>query len=385
MMHRNTHIAFWVGLLLCLATNAGAQQAVSLQLDNVLLPLKQRADIPQKSSAFRMNGSSLPLHIGYDAEGRVKHVGVSIFSDEEKKAIGQMLCDFHERFLLSVLLEENDSKAHEMLKRNNAEIITSGISFDKQLKRSTLEQALARVISEKPRFVSARDSRQWNTAWQGEAFSLSLSFPVDIQLITGMDKKELGTAFCQQLNEMPEVKFQPSPLFLDVESATQVRKNMFKSAGESYLTDAINSSIYFEKGIGTEPYIAVFDAKYPEESTKNLFLSPNHQAGKLQISIRQKGYDNMPEYTVVLSKLLTFVQDEHETFVGIEQCSQKKLNFTVIFKSKGHAYHHLLFVETTPDILFKADRPLNATLYTYIPTGNVKDLYYNQWETEKKE
>lgn len=371
---------FISGILLLISPLINAQEFSSLQIEEIYSRLLKKIAIPDKEGTFTILNSPLLFHIEYSKE-RVKHLGLSLFTEEEKKVIGRPICDFHERLMLSVLLEDNDREANEYVSQNGIKLIISGNGT--LFRRSELEKALHAIQKEKPRFVAARNNFDWTTSWTGETSKLTVTFPANIQLIMGMDKKEMGMFFAQELSEYTTGKLSQEPIVFDIENAVRLRKDMFMIPGESLYIKQINSNIYVAKD-HLEQYTPVFDAKYPEESVANLFVSPGNWSENLQINIRHEIYDSTYNYQKPLSQLLSFLQDDFETFVGIEHCSAKRLAFTVIFRSINYTYHHLLFVETTPEVIFTGKVPLNSTLYTYIPNHNIKDLYHNQWIEEKK-
>ena len=366
-------------LLLFFLSGLKAQQFASLQLENIFRSLSDKFELPPESGVFTPQTFRLPLRVTYDTEGKIIHLGIAIFSKNEQDVIGKMLCDFQERYLLDVLLQPDDEKARAFLRKNKTEVSISGIALETQFKQEYLEEAIRRIIDGNPLYTLVHENYQWGVLWEDELFCLVFKFPSDIQLILGMDKKEIGDFFEHQLNQYQPTQFEHTPLILDADYLKPLRKDMFVLPGSTFFIEEMRSDIYLIKD-SISGYKTVFDAKYPEESIANLFISPDGRVENLEINIRHKGYDETPSFNENLYHLLSFMNKDFETYFGIEHLSSEKLEFTVIFRNKEYTFYHLLFVETTLDAIFEGSEPLKGTLYTYIPNQNIKNLYYEREE-----
>ena len=368
-----------VGLwLICFGLQA--RQFVSMQLETTYQLLQNRCVLPTSDAVFPIENSPLSFCVEYNAEGKIKHLGIAIFSKDEKAAIGEHLCNFHERFLMNTLLEPSDIKAREYLQHHRIDISLSGIGLDKQFRRKDLEQALVQITKNNRRFLALKEDFNWVTNWTDDMFGVSMKFPADIQLILGMDKLEMGLFFRNELQSftLAQGVHKPKPLLINSNSLKEIRNNMYAVEGESYYIRQMNSNIYVVND-SLSGYSTVFHPKYPEESVANLFVSPDANAEKLRVELHHKIYDTTYVYAKPLYEFLSFLHDDFDTFVGIEHCSKERLDLTVMFRSKNYTYHHLLFVQTTPETLFTAENLLIGTLYAYIPNHNIKDLYYDKW------
>ncbi len=353
-----------------------AQQFASQQLEHVFRPLKNKCELPAESGVFNAKDVGLPLRVQYDQDGIVSHLGVAVFSENERETIGETLCNFQERYLLDVLLQPNDERAREFLNQHKTVINICGVAVEDQFKRKNLEAAIRFILKEKSRRALVRENYIWEVTWESGAFCLNFRFPSDVQLIMGMDKKEIGLFFEHQLKGFNAGQFEYEPIILDAEKLQQIRNNMYLLPGSTYFIKEMKSDIYLVKD-SIKGYTTVFDTKYPEESVADLFISPGRQAENIQMQIHHKVYDSTYVLDENLFHFLSFLRKDFETYVGIEHMSAEKLNFTVIFRNKDYTFHHMLFVETTLDAVFTAKKPLKGTLYTYIPNQNIKNLYKN--------
>ena len=359
-----------------------AQQFASLQLERIFNSFGKNFELPLESGIFNPKTFNLPLRIVYDSEKIITHLGIAVFSEEEQDALGITLCDFQERYLLEVLLQEDDDKATAFIMQNKTAINTCGIAIGAQFKQQYLKEAIKQIIDGKPRYTLVHENYTWEVLWEGEMFCLGFKFPSDIQLILGMDKKEIGLFFERQLRQFRYKPFEPKPLMLDADNLTTLRKDMFTLPGSTFFIQEMRSDIYLIKD-SISGYKTVFDAKYPDESIANLFIRPDQWAEKLNINISHKGYDETPVFNENLYHLLSFMHSDCETYFGIEHLSAEKLEFTVIFRNKNYTFYHLLYVETTLDAIFVGNEPLKGTLHTYIPNQHIKNLYHDR-EWKKK-
>jgi len=370
-----------IGLLLFSLSGLKAQQFASLQLERIFNSLDNKVELPPESGIFNSKTLGLPLRVVYDPERIITHLGIAIFSTDEQDAIGITLCNFQERFLLEVLLQSGNNQAIMFMMQHKTEINTCGISIETQFKQQYLKEAIRRIIDSKPHYSLTRENYTWEVLWEGELYCLGFKFPSDIQLMLGMDKKEIGQFFERQLKQFQHKPFEPAPLVLDAENLKTLRKDMFTLPGSTFFIEEMRSDIYLIKD-SISGYKTVFDAKYPGESIANLFVYPNQQSEKLNINILHKGYDDTPAFNDNLYHLLAFLHKDCETYFGIEHLSSEKLEFTVIFRNKKYTFYHLLYVQTNLDAIFTGNEPLKGTLYTYIPNQNIKSLYNDREKTE---
>jgi predicted nucleic acid-binding Zn finger protein len=103
------------------------------------------------------------------------------------------------------------------------------------------------------------------------------------------------------------------------------------------------------------------------------------------MTVRQRMYGNREkQYQLSLSDFFCYLKDDFDAYVGIEKCTPEELNFTVMYRSKYYNCYHLLYVQTAPENIFDRKERLQATLHTYIPNQNIKNLYGEYIENDKR-
>jgi hypothetical protein len=344
----------------------GAQTFATRQLEylNSLMP----CSLPTTTTVFNCPQiSNLPLKVEYNLAGVVSHLGLSLFSDSLKThKLTKPLYDFEERLFLEAFLQGDEAKARKLLQENRILLSNTGSisgSFHQQL-----ENGLRLASMDSVEYVMTKDSLIWTSEWRGKTGNFMLRFPANYDLISGMDKKEIETVFARQLQSF-QCKGVTTPSIKGyLGDLEQLNRSNYVIRGKELFIKAMNSNVYF--GV-------LFDRNYPEESITNLFNDPDPQCSKgLDLQIRQITYggDSLT-YRMKLHDFQCFMNEDYEVFTGIEKCTDKVAEFSVIYRSKWYNCYHLLYVKTTPQILFDKVEPLNAVLYTFIPNQNIKNLY----------
>ena len=364
MIKRITIIA---ALFLCFHS-LEAQNFATQQLE--YLAGLMRCSLPERSGTFHCPEiSNLPLIIEYDTAGVVCHLGISLFPDSIKNhTLSKPLYDFQERLFLEVFLQGDETKARKLLEENKVKWTDYSTTLGAGTFFNSLEKSLQITSTKGVEYVMKKDSLTWTSSWQGDNSSFVLRFPANFDLISGMDKKESEIWLAKQLqNFQCNGKSAPS-VKGDIGELQQQNRSIYVLRGKEQFVKAINSNVYFQ---------VLYDRDFPEESIANLFNYPDQQRTKgLDLDIRQVAYggDSLM-YRIKLSEFQCFFGDDYEVFTGIEKCSEKNAEFSIIYKSKWYNYYHLLYVKTTPEILFNKTEPLKAVFYTFVPNQNIKNLF----------
>jgi len=360
-------IAGIIVLVLCFHS-LGAQTFATRQL--AYLAELMKCPLPEHSSTFYCPAiSTLPLKVEYDAAEVVTHLGFSLFSDSLKThALAKPLYDFQERLFLEVFLQRDETKARKLLQEYNVQWSDYSQTFGAGSFFTSLENSLRLASMENVEYVMTKDSLTWTSSWQSENRSFVLCFPANYDLISGMDKKEAEIALAKQLRTFQCNGMTAVPVSGNIGELKQLNRSNYLLQGNELFIKAMNSNVYFQ---------VLYDRNFPEESIANLFNYPDLQRTKgLDLQIRQVAYggDSLT-YRIKLSDFQCFIGDDYEVFTGIEKCTDKVAEFSVIYKSRWYNYCHLLYVKTTPQNLFDKTEALNALFYTFIPTHNIKNLY----------
>ena len=332
-------------------------------------------NLPQQSDTFYCPKiSALPLLIEYDTSGKVCHLGVSIFSKFIKDSVGKPVCDFQERLFLEVFLQGDEAKARKLLDEYKVKW-TDGYYGSTSFFKS-LEYSLSYASKEATSYVLTKDSLSWISSWSDSTRFFNLCFLSNYDLILGMDKKEAESWFAELLRDFNCESPAVSQLIVETEDLAQLNRSVYVKRDKNIFIQYMNSNLYFMRDTVTYAFHLLYDNKLPKETIVNLFNHPDRQSEGLKLHIKQMVYGGESQSIIMkLSDFQCFMGDDYESFVGVEKCTTDTAEFSVIYKSKFYNCWHLLFVQTSPQILFDKSDALKATLYTFIPNHNIKNLY----------
>jgi hypothetical protein len=348
----------------------GAQHFASRQL--AYLAGLMNCSLPQQTDTFHCPKiSSLPLCIAYDKAGAVSHLGISLFAGALKSdTLSKPLYDFQERLFLEVFLQQDETKARKLLQEYNVQWTDYSLTLGAGAFFNSLENSLRLSAPKKVQYKMTKEKSTWTSSWEDGKSTFVLRFPANFDLISGMDKKELERWLAKQLQNIECIPAARPSISIRIEDMEQLKQSIYVRRGQSLFVRDMNNNLY----VDSRP---VFDRNYPEESIANLFNYPDTQRSKgLVLQIKQTAYGGESQsYKVKLSDFQCFIGDDYEVFTGIEKCTPQALAFSVIYKSKYYNYSHLMYVQTTPECLFDKSGALQATLYSFIPNQNIKNLY----------
>ena len=376
-MKRN--ILVLLACLLCIRS-LEAQNFATRQLEYLAGMLK--CSLPQRAGSFDCpQVTALPLTVEYNKKGAVSHLGIKLFSGSTKtNSLTKPLYDFQERLFLEVFLQGDETKARQLLKEYKVQCMDRSSMLGAGTFFKSLEESLRLTARKDVTFRMTTDSLQWTGSWETpDAGNFILRFPANYDLISGLDKKELEIWFAGQLQnfkgELPPV----SPVSIKIADLEQLRQTVYVKRGDELFVRDMNANRYFE-------FRTIYDRKYPEESVANLFNFPDPQRSKgLDLQIKQVAYSGESQsYRIKLSNLQCFASEDYDTYTGVEKCTVDDIEFSVVFKSKWYNHSLLLYVQTTPKALFEKTGALQATLYTFIPNQNIKNLYKEHIQKQAK-
>jgi len=350
----------------------GAQNFATRQLE--YLSELMNCSLPQQSGTFNCTKiTHFPLLIEYDDAHNICHIGVSIFPESVKNDAGKPVCDFQERLFLELLLQKDETKARKLLEEYKVQYLEPNLGFGSFY--NSLNHFL-NFASGANEYVLTKDSLTWLSLWHNSNQTLSLRFPSNFDLILGMDKKEAEIWIAKQLQHFHCKSSDYFPIFIDSMELEPLNPEVYVKRGNHLFAQNMNSNLYFSTPTDSSWFNLLYDRKFPVESITNLFNYPNQNAEGMYLQIKQVAYGgNAPSYKIKLSDFQCFMRDDNVVFCGIEKCSADVVEFSVIYQNRYYNCYHLLFIQTTPKILFDKTAALQGLFYTFIPNQNINNLY----------
>ncbi len=309
-------------------------------------------------------------------------VGIRLFPRKEGKERNELYFDFAERYWLELLLCKDNFEALSKLKDDKVALFVDGNIFN--LSSPSVKSLLSSAPTDEILFGNS-DSLYY-VGWKNVAGQeIALQFRKRIDLILGMDKRELEYFFFTHLNtyRVPAKAKAESP-----NSSTlgpSAMPNIFVRKGATYLIPEMMSDQYWRKNKDGSMSL-LFDEDYIPESITNLFTGDGNIDTDVKVRVNQRYYTSETQkYECDLSKFCSFMHDEKNiVYVGIDALKDDRVTGVVIYENKDYRYNHGLYF-SAPYTVFK-DRKgyIDATLYTYIPTHNVQTIYGTDDNKPKK-
>ena len=312
------------------------------------------------------------LILAADAKGTINHVGIKLFDRRIIADYPSPVYLFVERYLLWVLLMKDEPAIKERLKEDRV-LFRFGMKLNDKIYLN-LKQSL-REIKQDQSFIITTDNSKYAVTWLEEQRPiLSISFPIQYELIWGMNKKEAEgqfqdglKAFLSKERNLP-VEALPTEMSL-------IRDNCYRSEGDFYGLEDITSYRYYTKR-ADHTYSLIYDRVNPVESVANLFTA--YPDSMIKIEITQRMYGGKRElFTVPLTDFISFCRENGcEIFVGIERQDENSMAGTAIMVNRSLGYNHILYFNVDMRIWDNpGSYPVTAQLYAFVPMHNVSSLY----------
>ena len=234
----------------------------------------------------------------------------------------------------------------------------------------------ARPSVGKTAFALNADAERYTVGWQLADGTLTMVFPKQYELLLGADKMEMEKGLMEELARAGDVDCEVDTLAVaGLEPAA--RKGYYIRKGGHYLANEMHSDTYYRE-IGNGKAVLVFDAALPAESLANLF-----QEGwcgddrRVMIQVQHHCYGNRKvEFMLELPQWVAYCkQHKCDVYFGMEQSDGTTLKGTVIVVNPDLGYNHMLYFECAADLFTRLRPHVDAVLYSYVPTHNIKDLF----------
>lgn len=316
--------------------------------------LRPSADYTEK---FSRQGR--PLHVVTNRWGEVVHVGYYLFPAGLRTLQPSPVYDFLERYLLELELPSQLPRPMRL-------------SLDKVEMKGRLA-AVAAFDGTESFGLSSELMRNYSVRWTREGRELlSISFPMDCQLLTGCNAIELEKNLARDLR-----RTEPLPPCAAVTPRGELTSSGEVSIchGRTYLNEMIRSDLYLRGNAGS--YFLVEDAAKPLQTIPNLMLAgPAGRDYRMDLSLDKYGYD-AEKLSVSLGQWQALCREQGcELYFGVKTLSDGVLTGTLFAVNDRMGYNHVLSVEFPVSLLRGGKGSIRARLLAYIPLHNVSEKYF---------
>lgn len=306
------------------------------------------AALPEGYSHPVANGLLLTTHV---KEQTLDHIGLQLFSDELRVAGNSPVFDFLERYFLQLKYPPVVKTASNMIRDDQFRFLIGNMATIDQL--HTTDD-----------FAFSNDNNRYTATWsrQGRVL-LSVSFPVEYELISGENKIEAE-----------------DNLLSDIKSTVITRVADSPTQADSYINGCFSNRLYFNKGS------LIVSGLHPAETSANIMLSTNTK-GRYDIRMTQISYGFQKKmFQVPLRQWIAFCKNSGcQLYFGIENISsQGEVSAVVIAVNQAENYNHVLTVSIPSQVIVQHQGTIEARLYPYIPTHNVLNMFANYRKSNPK-
>ena len=313
----------------------------TVELERLAKVLAIDADqVPDGYSHPTANGLSLTVH---QTEQTIDHIGLYLFTEEMRQMGKSPVFDFLERYFLQLKYPPRAKSMSNMIRDDEFRFLMGNLGTVDSL----------RLTDE---FSFNYDNRCYQAVWKRNGtVQLSVSFPVEYELISGENKTEAEDNLPADIRSTSIVIPTGKPV---------VRK-------DHYLLESITNRLYLSKGQ------LVSSVRHPAESAANIMLSLQTE-GDYHIRITQVSYGFKKKvFEVPLKQWIAFCQSHGcELYFGIQNLSDSgDVDGVVMAVNAAENYNHVLTVHIPIEAVEGKCGTVEARLYPYVPTHNVLDMF----------
>ena len=339
MNQRLIHII--IGLLAVLTMTAQSQFRTS--------ELRRLATVLSIDTSQLTEGYSHPLAKGltltvHQERQTIDHIGLQLFSPEIRSMGQSPIFDFLERYFLQLKYPPTVKSASNMLRDDQFRFLKGSLSSIDEI-RPTDD------------FAFNNDNHRYTATWNRDGkVLLSVSFPVEYELISGENKIEAEDNIMSDIKKT-KVSHQ-SPL------TTHLSEN-------TYINGCFSNRLYYQQGK------LISNSNHPAETLANMMLSTQAR-GQYDINVTQISYGFQKKvFQVPLRQWIAFCQNSGcQLYFGVEDMNEQgDISAVVLAVNQAENYNHVLTARISSDIFNSERGTIDARLYPYVPTHNVLNMF----------
>jgi len=328
------------------------QAAKKLALDSTLLmqPGERMTDVKGQRLLIRVSDKAV-----------VEHIGIPLFNKSLRAVLPSPIYDFLEYAVVNhkYHIQENDLLQQEI----------------KFLKGSW--QLLEQMSDTIPCTIDNIEEKNYKVTWQqDERDVVSVTFPVNYELLANSTRREMERNFVRDLRVFSASVNAPAPLPVDTSQLQPTSsQGLYLLKGDSYIIPAINDDLYYVKSAEGRPHL-VLDNRYPVESLANMLVSPSASVEDVALDLRLSYSTYQTEkLSLSLRDFLAFCRQQGcKPYFGYERTEKGNVLGTLLMVNRKSGYDHILRVECPTGGLGNA-MVIRAQIFLFTPSSNVKNLF----------
>lgn len=346
MNRRILHII--IGLLAVLTMTAQSQFRTS--------ELRRLATVLSIDTSQLTEGYSYPVVKGltltvHQERKTIDHIGLQLFSPEIRRMGQSPIFDFLERYFLQLKYPPTVKSASNMLRDDQFRFLKGSLS--------TID-----AIRPTDDFAFNNDNHRYTATWNREGKALlSVSFPVEYELISGENKIEAE-----------------ANLLSDIQKTTIKQSKKDSLRNDTYINGCFSNRLYYHQGK------LISSSNHPAETLANMMLSTEAR-GQYNINVTQISYGFQKKvFQVPLRQWIAFCQNNGcQLYFGIEDMNEQgDISAVVLAVNQAENYNHVLTISTNTEVIDARKGVIETRLYPYVPTHNVLNMFANYRKSNPK-
>ncbi len=305
--------------------------------------------LPDGYSHPTANGVRLTIH---QTEQTIDHIGLYLFTEELRSMGKSPIFDFLERYFLQLKYPPQSKSMSNMMRDDQFKFMNG-----------TLRSVDNILLTDG--FSYNYDNHCYQATWnRKDSTLLSVSFPVEYELISGENKIEAEDNLPSDIRSTK----------VEIPTGKPITRK------DHYLSKDFTNRLYLSKGE------LVLSDKHLLESAANMMLSLQTE-GDFNINITQLSYGfKKTVFEVPLKQWIAFCQDHGcDLYFGVEKLTDNnEVECVVMAVNAAENYNHVLTAKISSNILEPKSGTIEARLYPYVPTHNVLNMFANYRKSNPK-
>lgn len=325
------------------------------------------------------NISSAKHEVRYvsDDIGRVCHIGYKLFADSLiETSHPHVLLPFIERYFLELDLKLGYHTPINRMRLDKVQLFLNGEKAE--LDWETIIGVLKPNI---PFVINSKERKKYNISWETEIGEVSMSVPMDYQILSGSNIIELEENF------MRDVQLEEARLFdTKVDSVAILKESTDVIMSDSlivvrqgeYISNLIRKDLYIIKDIEGDWYLKI-DSISPRQSVLNI-LATGQFIRPLPVNFIIKQYGSKYSSSEVsMQQLISFLRNEGcQPYIGIKRMNSETAEATIFAYNSSGSYTHVIRVLFPLELLGEvlSENKIQAEGYLYIPLNYVNESFF---------
>ena len=357
-------LILWEGLGTVFAQNYRSSQLEHIA-DYVGLPCQDHDGLFYR--ALRYQGYPVTVIV---RNGEVTHVGYSLFTPSQRQHLSEMQCNFIERMALTADIPDfygidiNQYLYDEQVEFWEGDFsVLKTIATDTALVvQDTMNERKIHIFS----FYTRNKQRRL----------LTLTYPTNYRLISGLDMTEAENALLTDLNR---VRVERTPTTELVDSMLQPfgDSSIWYIRGDTLFLPEVNANRFYNYNEEHGEYNLLYCEDYPKETMANLVTGVEiENQFVLDVKLVKYGY-RKEQFQISLRRWIAFClqTDCKPYFWAAWQEDNQMIDSELLMHNEKLGYCHIMKMTFDPLILGEKSGTIQARLNSYVRISNVKSLF----------